>query len=360
MNILRTLFGAAARTALGLAVLLPWCAHAADYPAPKEADWIARDFRFHTGEVLPEVRLHYSTVGSPGGEPVLILHGTAGSGTGMLSPAFAGELFGPGQPLDAARYFIILPDALGAGKSTKPSDGLRAKFPKYDYDDMVLAQYRLVTEGLGLRHLRLVLGNSMGGMQTWIWGVSYPGFADALVPMASQPTEMSGRNWMMRRMLIDAVRTDPDWNGGNYSTQPRALKVANAFFGIATIGGSQAYQKAARTRAAADKLLDERLAAPFTADANDYLYQWESSGDYNPAPGLERIQGALLAINSADDERNPPELGTMERELRRVKGARLYLIPGSEDTRGHGTTGMAKFWKQQLAELLQTAPRLPK
>ena len=332
-------------------------AGAADYPAPKEGDWIARDFRFHTGEVMAELRLHYTTVGEPSGEPVLILHGTTGSGAGMLTPAFAGELFGPGQPLDASKYFIILADAIGAGKSSKPSDGLRAKFPHYNYDDMVAAQYRLVTEGLGLRHLRLVLGNSMGGMHAWVWGITYPEFMDALAPMASQPTEMSGRNWMMRRMLIDAIRKDPEWKDGNYTAQPRSLQVANVFFGIATSGGSQAYYKAAPSREKADKLLDDRLAAPFTADANDFLYQWEASRDYNPAPGLDRIQAAVLAINSADDERNPPELGIMEGELSRVKNARLFLIPASEETRGHGTTGMAKFWKQQIQELLQSAPR---
>jgi homoserine O-acetyltransferase/O-succinyltransferase len=342
---------------LAAALLAAPLAWAADYPAPKEADWIASDFRFHTGEVIPALRIHYTTVGAPTGEPLLVLHGTAGSGTGMLTPAFADELFGPGQPLDATKYFVILPDAIGTGKSTKPSDGLRAKFPRYNYDDMVLAQYRLVTEGLGLRHLRLVLGNSMGGMHAWLWGVKYPDFMDALVPMACQPSEMSARNWMMRRMLIDAVRKDPDWKGGDYAAQPRAIQVANAFFGVATIGGSQAYYKAAPTREKADKLLDDRLAAPFTVDANDFLYQWESSGDYNPAPGLGQIRAAVLAINSADDERNPPELGIMERELPRIKAARLYLIPGSEETRGHGTTGMARFWKTQLAELLSTAPR---
>jgi homoserine O-acetyltransferase len=330
---------------------------AADFPAPKEGQWTARDFRFHTGETLPELRLHYRTVGEPTGEPVLILHGTAGSGAGMLSPAFAGELFGAGQALDASKYFIILPDAIGAGKSAKPSDGLRTKFPRYNYDDMVDAQYRLVTEGLGIRHLRLVLGNSMGGMQTWIWGVKHPKLMDALVPMASQSTEMSSRNWMMRRLIIDAVRNDPDWKDGNYETQPRAFRAATVFFGIATNGGTLAFQKLAPTRELADKLLDQRLAAPFNADANDTLYQWDSSRDYNPSPGLERIEAALLAINSADDERNPPETGIMEREIKRVKGGRLYVIPASEDTRGHGTTAMAKFWQQQLRELLATAPR---
>jgi homoserine O-acetyltransferase len=346
------------RTSAAIALALAsFSAAAADYPAPKEADWIARDFKFHTGEIMPELRLHYTTVGEPSGEPVLILHGTVGSGTGMLSPVFAGELFGPGQPLDAGKYYIILPDAIGAGKSSKPSDGLRAKFPQYNYDDMVEAQYRLVKEGLGIRHLRLIIGNSMGGMQTWMWGGKYPDYMDALVPMASQSSEMSSRNWMMRRMLIDAIRNDPAWNNGDYTAQPPTLRAAAVFFGIVSNGGTQAYQKLAPTREAADKLLDDRLAAPFTADANDYLYQWNSSRDYNASPGLERIQAALLAINSADDERNPPETGIMEREIKRLKNGRLYLIPASEDTRGHGTTSMAKFYSRQLQELLQTAPK---
>ena len=354
MKVQRSLLRAAVAAALLLFAVTP---AAVQYPAPKESDWIAREFRFHTGEVMPELRLHYTTVDAPTGEPVLILHGTAGSGTGMLSAAFAGELFGAGQPLDASKYFIILPDAIGAGKSSKPSDGLRTKFPKYNYDDMVAAHYRLVSEGIGIRRLRLVLGNSMGGMHTWIWGVQHPDFMDALVPMASQPTEMSSRNWMMRRLIIDTIRNDPDWKDGNYTTQPRALQVANVFFGIATNGGTLAYQKLAPTRDKADKLLDARLAAPFRADANDFLYQWEASRDYNPSPGLERIQAPLLAINAADDERNPPETGLMVRELERVKGGRLFLIPASEGTRGHGTTGLAKFWKQHLQEFLAAVPR---
>jgi homoserine O-acetyltransferase len=349
-----TFFRTAAAVAIAFTSL---SAVAEDYPTPKEGNWVARDFRFHTGEVIPELRLHYRTVGEPSGQPVLILHGTAGSSASMLTPAFAGELFGAGQPLDASKYFIILPDAIGAGKSSKPSDGLRTKFPQYNYDDMVGAQYRLLTEGLGIRHLRLVLGNSMGGMHTWLWGVRYPEFMDVLVPMASQPTEMSSRNWMMRRMITDGIRNDPDWNNGNYTKQPPALKAIMVFFGIATSGGTLAYQKLAPTREKADKFLDDRLAAPFTADANDLLYQWESSRDYNPAPGLERIEAALLAINSEDDERNPPETGLMQRELKRIKNARLYLISASEDTRGHATTGMAKFWKKQLQEFLEAAPR---
>jgi homoserine O-acetyltransferase len=329
---------------------------AADYPAPKQGDWIARDFKFHTGEVMPELRLHYTTIGEPSGQPVLVLHGTTGSGASLLTPAFAGELFGPGQPLDAARYYIILPDGIGHGKSSKPSDGLRTKFPRYDYADMVDGQYRLLKEGLGVSHLRLVIGNSMGGMHTWLWGEKYPDFMDALAPMAAQPTAMSSRNWMMRRLIIDTIRSDPDWKDGNYTTQPRALKAAAVFFGVATSGGTLAYQKLAPTREKADKLLDERLAAPFTADANDTLYQWESSGDYDPSPGLARITAMLLAINAADDERNPPETELMEGALKQVRNGRLYLIPASDETRGHGTTGMARFYAQPLAELLQRAP----
>ncbi|MBI3505999.1 MAG: alpha/beta fold hydrolase [Proteobacteria bacterium] len=337
--------------------LVAFTAAAQTYPAPKEGDWIARDFKFGTGEIFPELRLHYTTIGDPKGEPVIVMHGTGGSAAAMLTPAYAGELFGPGQPLDAAKYFIILPDALGHGKSAKPSDGMRAKFPRYSYDDMVAAQYRLVTEGLGVKHVRLVTGNSMGGMHAWIWGVAHPDFMDALVPMASQPTAMASRNWMMRRLIVDTIRNDPNWKGGNYVEQPRAFKAANVFFGIATSGGTLAYQKMAPTRALADKLLDERLAAPMNSDANDFLYQWDSSRDYDASPGLERISASLLVVNSADDERNPPETGIMDRELKRVKNARLLLIPASEETRGHGTTGFAKFYKQALQELLQSAPK---
>jgi homoserine O-acetyltransferase/O-succinyltransferase len=257
---------------------------AADYPAPQEGSWVVRDFRFHTSEVLPELRLYYTTVGPPTGDPVLILHGTTGSGTGMLNPGFAGELFGPGQPLDASRYYIILPDAIGTGQSSKPSDGLRASFPKYNYDDMVDAQYRLVTEHLGVRHLQLVLGNSMGGMHTWIWAQKYPDFMDVAVPMASLPTEMSGRNWMMRRLIIDAIRNDPEWMNGNYTTQPRSLQFASVFYAIGTNGGNQALYKAAPTREKADELLNQRLSAPFRGDANDHLYQWDASRDYNASP----------------------------------------------------------------------------
>lgn len=341
---------------LSLFAALP-TAWAADPPQPKEGHWIVRDFRFHTGEVLPELRLHYTTLGAPSGEPVLVLHGTTGSGGGLLSPGFGGELFGPGQPLDASRYFIILPDAVGHGKSSKPSDGLRTRFPRYNYDDMVDAAHRLVREHLGVRRLRLVIGNSMGGMETWLYAQKYPDFMDIAVPMASLPTEMGSRNWMLRRLITDSIRNDPAWLNGNYTQQPRSAQFASVFFGLATNGGNQALFKAAPTREKADALLNQRLAAPFPADANDVLYQWDSSRDFNPSGGLERIQARLLAINAADDERNPPELGILDREIKRVKHGRILLIPASEQTAGHGTTGQAKFWKQALAELLQSTPR---
>ena len=351
------------RSMCRLAALLCVClfaalrAFAADYPAPREGDWVARDFRFHTGEVLPEVKLHYRTIGSPVGEPVLILHGTTGSGASFLNRDFADELFGPGQPLDARLYFIILPDALGTGQSTRPSDGLRAKFPRYNYDDMVDLHHRLVTEGLGVKRLRLLIGNSMGGMEIWLWAQKYPQITDIAVPMAATPTEMASRNWMTRRLIIDTIRNDPAWMGGNYTTQPKSAQFASIFYGLATSGGNQNLQRIAGTREAADKLLDARLKAPFPADANDVLYQWDSSRDFNPSAGLEKITATLLAINSADDERNPPETGIMERAIRRVKNGRLLLIQGSDTTLGHGTTSQAKYWKDELAKLLQSAPK---
>ena len=342
---------------LGLLVVGGPMAHAAEYPAAKQADFVVRDFRFQSGEVMAEMRVHYATVGDPKGEPVLVLHGTGGTGAGFLSPAFAGELFGPGQALDATKYFIILPDAIGAGGSTKPSDGLRAAFPKYDYQDMVQAQYRLVTEGLGLKHLRLVLGNSMGGMETWVWGIAYPDAMDALVPMAAQPSPMAGRNWMLRRLLVESVRSDPAYAGGNYQVQPASLRVANVMFDVATNGGTLALTAAGASHAGADRVVDDKLALPPPKDANDYIYQWSASANYDPTAGLERIKAAVLAINSADDERNPPETGVMTRALAKVAGARLHLIPASAETKGHGTTGFARFWAPVLAEFLAQVPR---
>lgn len=332
-------------------------AQAQNFPNRTEGVWVAKSFKFHTGEVLPELKLGYTTLGDPSHEAVVILHGTAGSGAGMLAAGFGGELFGPGQVLDASKYFIVLPDAMGAGNSSKPSDGLRAQFPRYNYDDMVAAQHRLLTEGLKLKHVRMILGNSMGGMHVWMWGIQHPDYMDAMVPMASMPSEMSGRNWMMRRLITDSIRNDPQWMGGNYTTQPRSAQVASVFYAIGTNGGNQALQRMAPTREKADQLLDQRLKAKFTADANDLLYQWDASRDYNPWTGLEKIKATVLAINSADDERNPPELGVMEKALQRIPSARLFLIPGSDATAGHGTTGQAKWWKEELASVLKTAPR---
>ena len=338
-------------------VLLSVPAAAAEYPAPKQGDWIARDFKFHTGEVMSELKLHYTTIGDPAGIPAVVLHGSGQSAGNMLTPAFADELFGPGQPLDATKYFIVIPDALGHGNSAKPSDGLKTKFAQYNYVDMVDAQYRLLSEGLGIRHVRLIIGNSMGGMNVWLWGAKYPDYMDALVPMASQPTAMASRNWMLRRMMLETIRNDPEYNNGNYTTQPRFLKNASVFFGIATAGGTLNYQKLAPTRENADKLVDVRLAAPITADANDFLWQWGSSADYDAAPGLEKIEAPVLAINAADDERNPPETGLMTQAVKRVKNGKLYLILASDETSGHLTTGNAKFYKKELQKLLEEAPR---
>lgn len=328
------------------------------FPNQKTAIWVAKNFRFHTAEVAAELNIGYTTLGNPKGEVIVILHGTTGTGLGMLNNAFGAELFGPGQPFDAEKYFIVLPDSIGTGKSSKPSDGLRTKFPKYNYDDMVSAQFRLLTEGLNIKHVRMVLGNSMGGMQTWLWGIQYPGFSDILVPMAAMPSKMSGRNWMMRRLIIDSIRNDPEWMNGNYTQQPRSLQFASVFYAIGTNGGHQGLQLMAPTREKADALLNQRLSATFIGDANDTLYQWDASRDYNPLNHLEKIKATLLAINSADDERNPPELNVMGKALARIPNARLLLIPASDQTSGHGTTGQAKWWKNEVGTLIQTAPRL--
>jgi homoserine O-acetyltransferase len=337
--------------------LMSFSASAADYPAPKQGTWTARDFKFHAGEVMPEIKLAYTTIGEPTGQPVLMLHGTGGAAGSLLTPAFAGELFGAGQPLDATKYFIILPDAVGHGKSSKPSDGLKTKFPQYNYADMVDAQHRLLTEHLGIKRVRMVIGNSMGGMETWLWASKYPQFMDIAVPMASQPTAMAARNWMLRRMMLESIRQDPEYANGNYTKQPGSMRLANVFFAIATNGGTLNFQKQAPTRAQADKVVDTRLAAPMTADANDFLWQWGSSADYDAAPNLSKIEATLLAINAADDERNPPETGVTEAAMKQVKNGRLLLIPASEQTSGHGTTGNARFYAKQLQELLQTAPQ---
>jgi homoserine O-acetyltransferase len=324
--------------------------------ARQEGDFVLNDFTFHDGAKLAALSVHAITLGDPKSPAVLVLHGTGGSGASLLSPDFGGQLFGAGQPLDANKYFIILPDMIGAGKSSKPSDGLRMRFPHYNYDDMVSATYRLLTERLKVKHLRLVTGNSMGGMLTWTWGETYPNFMDALVPLASTPAPMSGRNWMLRRMLVETIKADPAWNGGDYTSQPKSLKLANAFFGFATSGGNLGLQKQAPTREAADRLVDARLTAPTAGDANDAIYQFEASRDYDPFPRLARITAPVLAINSADDERNPKETGLLEKGVAQVKKGQIFLIPASDETRGHGTTGAAKFWKDRLVAFLMALP----
>ena len=342
-----------------IAVLLTMAiapAMAAEFPTPREATFIAKDFKFQSGATMPEMKVHYTTVGDPAGQPVLILHGTGGSGTGLLGPTFGGQLFGPGQALDAAKYFVILPDSIGAGKSSKPSDGLRARFPQYTYEDMVQAQYRLLTEGLGIKHLRLVLGNSMGGMETWVWGIEHPAFMDALVPMASQPTAMAARNWMMRRLLVESIKQDPAYKNGDYDAPPPSLRTANAMFAIGTSGGTLGLQAKGDTNAKADAHAMAALANAPRADANDYIWQWSASASYDPEAKLGRIEAPVLLINSADDERNPPETGVTERALAKVKRAELYLIPASAETSGHGTTGQARFWNDRLKAFLAAVP----
>ena len=336
-------------------------AQGASYPTPVEGDHVIRDFGFASGEVLPELKLHYTTIGSPLRDEtgrvtnaVLILHGTGGKGGVFLTEQFGGSLFGPGQPLDAQRYYLILPDSIGAGKSSKPSDGLRTRFPHYTYEDMVRAQYQLVLDKLHVNHLRLILGTSMGCMHAWMWAENYPSFMDALLPMACMPAPIAGRNRMQRRMIMDAIRDDPEWRNGDYEKQPRGLVMALQINFIGT-SNAEKLQRQAPTAAGADKVLDdwvrERLA---TTDANDYLYQWDASRTYDPGPGLEKIRAKVVAINSADDLVNPPELGIMEREIARVRDGRYILIPAGERTVGHRTFYVTELWRAALPELLES------
>jgi homoserine O-acetyltransferase len=327
---------------------------------PAQGDFTVRDFKFESGEMLPELKLHYRTLGTPRRDAagivrnaVLVLHGTGGSGAGFMSEQFAGALFNPGQLLDATRYFIVLPDGIGHGQSSKPSDGLHARFPHYNYNDMVTAQYRMLTEGLGVNHLRLVMGTSMGGMHSWVWGEKYPDFMDALMPLASLPVQIAGRNRMMRRMVIDSIKNDPEWNNGEYKSQPRGLSAAIYTLLFMTSSPLQ-WQKQAPTRETADRMFDDMVSRQLArTDANDMLYAFSASRDYDPAPKLESIKAALVAINSADDQVNPPELGILEREIKRVKRGRYILIPISDRTRGHGSHSLPELWKQHLAQLLE-------
>ena len=340
-------------------LLLPLALPATDYPALVEGDFVIQDFTFRAGGTLPELRIHYRTLGTPrrdaGGvvrNAVLITHGTTGSGAQFIRPEFAGELFGAGQPLDAAKYFIVLPDGIGHGKSSKPSDGLHAKFPNYGYLDMVEAQYRLLTEGLGVNHARVVMGTSMGGMHTWLWGERHPDFMDALMPLASLPTQVAGRNRAWRRMAIDAIRHDPEWQGGEYRSQPQSLRTGAQMLYLMS-SNPLLRQAETPTLAATDAALDAFVANYFKAgDANDYLYALEASKDYDPNPDLEKITAPLLALNSADDLINPPELGILEREIKRVAHGRAVVIPLSDRTRGHGSHTLAALWKTELVRLL--------
>jgi homoserine O-acetyltransferase len=333
--------------------------------ATTEGDFVAHDFKFRSGESLPELRLHYRTLGKPARDSqgrvtnaVLILHGTGGSGQQFLQPQFAGELFGPGQLLDPARYFIILPDGIGHGKSSKPSDGMHAHFPQYDYDDMVLGHYRLLTEGLGVNHLRLIFGTSMGCMHSFVWGETYPDFMDALMPMACLPVQIAGRNRVQRKMVMDAIRSDPDWKNGEYTSEPQqGLRTA---VDILLIAGSAPLpmQKNLPTRDAADKYLDDYFKRHLSElDANDLLYYVNASRNYDPSAQLEKIKAPVMWINSADDFINPPELKIAEREAARLKNGRFVLIPASEQTHGHGTHTWAALWKQYLQELLEKMAR---
>jgi homoserine O-acetyltransferase/O-succinyltransferase len=332
---------------------------AQSYPTPVEADFTARNYRFESGETLPEVKIHYRTVGSPKKDPdgvvrnaVLILHGTGGTGRGFLTDGYAGRLFGKGQLLDAERYFIILPDNVGHGGSSKPSDGMRMAFPKYRYTDMVKLQHLLVTQGLGLTRMRLVMGTSMGAMHAWMWGYLFPEFADGLVPLASNPVEIAGRNRVWRKALVDAIVTDPEWNGGNYTAPPRGMSSAIGFLLMATSVPLQ-WQRQFPTAEAADKYLASQIAARIkTTDANDMIYYFRASEDYNPEPHLEQIVRPLLAINSADDFVNPPELPMMQALIKRVKQGRFVLIPTSDQTRGHGTHSLPQIWGDELEKFL--------
>jgi homoserine O-acetyltransferase/O-succinyltransferase len=333
----------------------------AAFPAPVEGDFVARDFRFGTGETLPELKVHYRTIGTPRRDAtgvvrnaVLILHGTGGTGAGFLSRTFGGELFGPGQLLDATRYFIVLPDGVGHGKSSKPSDGLHTRFPKYTYDDMVRAQHAMLVDGLQVNHLRLVMGTSMGAMHCWVWGEMYPDFADGLVPLASAPTQIAGRNRVMRKMIMDSITKDPAFKNGEYSEQPHAGLVGAINLLMMMTSSPLQWHKTTPSRDAADKWYEDQIASRLAStDANDMLYQFNASRDYDPSPNLEKITAPLLAINSADDVVNPPELGIMERLMPRVKRGRYILIPTSDRTRGHGTHSLPAVWGQYLAEFMK-------
>ena len=334
--------------------------------AVTEADAVLRDFRFDDGSAIPELRIHYIALGRPRRDAagtvrnaVLILHGTTGTGAQFASPSFANELFGAGQPLDTSRFYVVLPDGIGHGQSSRPSEGLHARFPHYDYDDMVEAQHRLLVEHLGVTHLRLVMGTSMGGMHSWVWGERYPDFSDGIVPLASAPTGIAGRNRIIRHMAMEDIRSDPEWKGGEYTTPPRGLRAALQMLWIMT-SAPLVQHRDLPTRAKADSAIDAYPDARMkTMDANDMLYAFDASRDYDPEPMLGRITAPLLAINSADDQVNPPELGIMERLVPMVPQGRFVLVPIGPATRGHGSHTVASLWKAPFAEFMNSLVALP-
>jgi homoserine O-acetyltransferase len=334
---------------------------AASQFTPQEGEYTLKDFHFKSGETLPELRMHYMALGKPVHDTngrvtnaVLLLHGTGGSGRQFLAPQFADELFGPGQLLDINRYYIIMVDNVGHGKSSKPSDGMHARFPQYDYDDMVRAQYDLLTEGMGVNHLRLILGTSMGCMHSWVWGETYPGFMDAVMPLACLPVELAGRNRLWRKMVIEGTKQDPDWKNGDYTIEPRAAVQIDVDFLLIAGSAPMLMQKELPTREQTDQYFDDNLKRrAATLDANDFLYAVSASRNYDPSAKLGTITAPVMFVNSADDFINPPELGIAQQEIKKVKQGKFVLIPASEQTHGHGTHTWAVFWQQYLQELLE-------
>ena len=329
-----------------------------------EGDYTITEFRFTNGEKLPELRIHYRTVGKPAvvsGEiqnAILLLHGTSGTGAAFLADGFRSAMFGPGQPLDASKYYLILPDSIGLGASSKPSDELRARFPHYGYNDMVEAQKQLVTQGLGVQHLKAVLGTSMGGMHAWVWAEKYPALMDGIIPIACQAERISGRNLLWRRLITTAIRSDPEWNNGDYRTQPGSLQHIYPLF-LMMVGNAREFQTETATLEQTRAFLDKAAALIRNneLDANDLLYRLEASGDYDPAPNVHRVEAAVLSINFADDEINPPELGFVERAKSSVPTGKFILVPASQQTIGHQTLGKAIVYREYVAEFLEGLPK---
>ncbi len=349
---------------LNIALAVPlavaaFAAEAQEFPEPQRGTYVIEDFAFESGEVLPEMNVSYLTIGDPANPAVLITHGTTGQATSMLGDAFAGNLYGPGQPLDAEKYYLILVDAIGSGQSSKPSDGMRASFPEQTLVDMVNAQKMLIEDGLGLERLHVKIGFSMGGMLTWTWLTEYPDMMDGGVPIASLPGPMAGRNWMMRRMVIDAVRDDPAWMGGDYEEQPPMLRVASAWFGMATSGGNLRLQELGATNEMASDYVDARKAEQTVGDANDVMYMWNASRNFDPTPKLGEIEAKVLVILSQDDERNPVELPMVETNMAMIPDAELVIVPESAETTGHGTTFDASYYADELAAFMASLPNAP-